>query len=59
MPEESNFTFLVNENAMKVILNIEKLMRLAVFVLNEVVVLKSSSVAPLTDGFLLLLDVCV
>ena len=59
MPEESNFTFFVSENTMKIILNIEKFVCLAVFVLNEVVVLKSSSVAPLTDGFLLLLDVCV
>ena len=40
-------------------LNVEKFMCLAVFVLDEVVVFKSSSVASLTDGFLLLLDICV
>ena len=59
MSEESKFTFLVNKNAMTAILNVEKLMGLAVFVLDEVIVLKSGSVTSLTDGFLLLLDVCV
>ena len=59
MPKESNFTFFVNEDTMNAILNVEKLMSLAVFVLGEVVVFKSCSVASLADGFLLLLDVCV
>ena len=59
MTKESNFTLLVNESTMRAILNVEKFMNLAVFVLDEVVVFKSSSVASLTDGFLLLLDVCV
>ena len=59
MPEESNFTFLVNKSTMRAILNVEKFMNLAISVLDEVVVFKSSSVASLTDGFLLLLDVCV
>ena len=59
MTKESNFTLLVNESTMRAILNVEIFMYLAVFVLDEVVVFKSSSVASLTDGFLLLLDVCV
>ena len=59
MSEESKFTFLVNKNTMTAILNVEKFMGLAVFVLDEVIVLKSGSVTSLTDGFLLLLDVCV